>query len=185
MLEQALAAARGARERNLEQLFEFLRIPSISALSEHKPDIRKAVEWVAANMPGAGLEHVRIMETDGNPVVYGDWLKAGPSAPTVLVYGHYDVQPVDPVDQWQSAPFDPQVRDGEIYARGASDDKGQMFIHIKAVEAMLGVGGGLPMNVKMIFEGEEEVGSPSLEPFVLQHKVLLAASFGKISDGRF
>ncbi|MBN1428060.1 MAG: dipeptidase [Anaerolineae bacterium] len=184
MLDQAVTNARANRERQLNQLFEFLRIPSVSALSEHQVDIERATQWLASNMTEAGLEHVEIISTGGNPIVYGDWLGAGPNAQTVLVYGHYDVQPVDPLELWISPPFDPQIRDGEIYARGASDDKGQMFAHIKAVEAMLAGGGKLPVNVKMIFEGEEEVGSPSLEPFVVEHNDLLAATSGLISDGR-
>ncbi|MBN1311445.1 MAG: dipeptidase [Anaerolineae bacterium] len=184
MLNQALAHARNQREQHLDQLIEFLGIPSISTLSEHKRDIERAARWLATDMTNAGLEDVEVMPTAGNPIVYGEWLGAGPEAQTVLVYGHYDVQPVDPVDLWVSPPFEPQVRDGEIYARGASDDKGQMFAHIKAVEAMLAAGGKLPVNVKMIFEGEEEVGSPSLEPFVIEHKDLLAANSGLVSDGR-
>lgn len=184
MLNQALARARVDRGRHLDQLCELLRIPSVSALSEHKSDIRRAAEWLATDMARAGLGHVQVMETSGNPIVYGDWLGAGPGVPTVLVYGHYDVQPVDPLDRWVAPPFEPQVRDGEIYARGASDDKGQMFAHLKAIETMLAAGGGLPVNVKMIVEGEEEIGSPNLEPFVLAHRDLLAAASGLISDGR-
>lgn len=184
MLDQALARARANRERYLDQLVDFLRIPSISALSEHKDDMRRAAEWLAADMTRAGLSNVQVAPTAGHPIVYGEWLGAGPDAQTVLVYGHYDVQPVDPIDLWTSPPFEPKVSDGEIYARGASDDKGQMFAHVKAVEAMLSEGGRLPVNVKMIFEGEEEVGSPSLEPFVLGHKNLLAATSSVISDGR-
>ncbi len=184
MLENALSHAQANRQRYLDQLFELLRIPSISTLSEHKADIQRTAEWIAANMKQAGLQNVEIFPTKGNPVIYGDWLKAGEGAPTVLVYGHYDVQPVDPLDLWETPPFEPQVRDGKIYARGASDDKGQMFQHIKAVESMLAANQTMPVNVKMIFEGEEEIGSPNLEPFVLAHKEMLAASSGLISDGR-
>jgi acetylornithine deacetylase/succinyl-diaminopimelate desuccinylase-like protein len=153
-------------------------------LSEHKGDIVRAAEWVAADMERVGLENIGVMPTEGNPVVYGEWMGAGRDAPTVLVYGHYDVQPVDPIELWDSPPFEPEIRDGEIYARGASDDKGQMLVHIKAVESMLAAEGGLPVNVKMMFEGEEEIGSANLEPFVLAHKDLLAADSGLISDGR-
>jgi acetylornithine deacetylase/succinyl-diaminopimelate desuccinylase-like protein len=183
MLNKALEHAHASRERYLAELFDFLRIPSISTLSEHRPDIQQAAEWVAAKLAQAGLGSVQVMPTDGNPVVYGEWLGAGPGAPTVLVYGHYDVQPVDPLDLWDSPPFEPQVRGGEVYARGASDDKGQMYIHVKAVESLLAVG-EMPVNVKMIFEGEEEIGSANLEPFVLAHTDLLAATSALISDGR-
>lgn len=183
MLDTALTHSNMNRQIYLDQLFELLRIPSISTLPEHKSDIQRAAEWIAADMSRAGLRNVQVMPTKGNPVVYGDWMDAGPQAPTVLVYGHYDVQPVDPLALWDSQPFDPQVRDGSIYARGASDDKGQMFLHIKAAESVL-AGGRIPVNVKMIFEGEEEIGSPSLEAFVLSHLDLLAASTGLISDGR-
>jgi acetylornithine deacetylase/succinyl-diaminopimelate desuccinylase-like protein len=184
MLDKALTQSHTNRDHFLNQLFEFLRIPSVSALSEHKEDIQRAAGWLAVDMTHAGLHNVAVMPTAGNPIVYGEWLEAGPNAQTVLVYGHYDVQPVDPLDLWTSAPFEPQVRDGEIYARGASDDKGQMFTHIKAIEAMLAADGRLPVNVKMIFEGEEEVGSPSLDPFVVDHKDLLSATSSLISDGR-
>ncbi len=182
MPDSAIDYAHANHERYLEQLFDFLRIPSISALSEHKPDIQRAADWLADNMKCAGLEDVRVMPTSGNPIVYGDWLAAGDDAPTVLIYGHYDVQPVDPLDRWVSPPFEPQIRDGEIYARGASDDKGQLFTHVKAIESTLAAEGRLPVNVKLIFEGEEETGSPSLEPFVQANKDLLAADSGLISD---
>lgn len=184
MPEKAIAHAHASRDAYLAQLQDFLRIPSISTLSERKPDIERAARWIADDMGRVGLENVEIIPTDGHPVVYGDWLGAGEDAPTVLVYGHYDVQPVDPLDLWESDPFDPVVRDGEIYARGSSDDKGQMLVHIKAVESMLAAEGKLPVNVKMIFEGEEEIGSPSLQPFVMTHKDQLAADSSLISDGR-
>jgi acetylornithine deacetylase/succinyl-diaminopimelate desuccinylase-like protein len=184
MLDKAIETAHANRERYLNQLIELLRIPSISTLSEHKPDMERAAGWLAADMSKAGLKNVQVMPTGGNPVVYGEWLEAGPSAPTVLIYGHYDVQPVDPLDLWDSPPFEPEVRDGKLYARGASDDKGQAFVHVKAVESVLMADGKLPINVKIILEGEEEVGSPSLEPFVLAHTDLLAADSGLVSDGR-
>nr|MBN1229787.1 dipeptidase [Anaerolineae bacterium] len=184
MLDQSLQHARSSQQQYLEQLFDLLRIPSISTLPEHKPDIQQAADWLAADMKRIGLDNVKVMPTVGNPVVYGDWLHAGDEAPVVLVYGHYDVQPVDPLDLWESPPFEPVVRDGELYARGASDDKGQAFIHLKAVESLLGATGKLPVNVKIILEGEEEIGSPSLESFVLKNKELLAADNGLVSDGR-
>jgi acetylornithine deacetylase/succinyl-diaminopimelate desuccinylase-like protein len=183
MLAHALDHAHAHRERYLAQLIEFLRIPSISTLSEHKPDIERAAQWLAADMERAGLECVRVMSTLGNPVVYGEWLHAGEGAPTILIYGHYDVQPVDPISLWDSPPFEAQIRGGLIYARGASDNKAQMFSHVKAIESMLSSGGSLPVNVKLCFDGEEEVGSPNLEPFVKAHTELLAADAVVISDG--
>jgi acetylornithine deacetylase/succinyl-diaminopimelate desuccinylase-like protein len=183
MLSDALGHARAHRERYLAQLIEFLRIPSISTLSEHKPDIERAARWLAADMWRAGLERVQVMPTAGNPVVYGEWLRAGEGAPTILIYGHYDVQPVDPISLWDSPPFEAQIRGGLIYARGASDNKAQMFSHVKAIESMLSSGGALPINVKLCFDGEEEVGSPNLEPFVRAHAELLAADAVVISDG--
>lgn len=183
-LEQSLEYARNQQQKNLDELTEFLRIPSVSTLPEHKPDVQRAAEWLAENMRRAGLDEVQIFPTAGHPIVYGEWMGAGAGAPTVLVYGHYDVQPVDPLDLWDSPPFEPVIRDGEIYARGASDDKGQMFIHVKAVEAMLNATGTLPVNVKLLYEGEEEIGSPNLETFVLEHKDLLVADSGLVSDSR-
>jgi acetylornithine deacetylase/succinyl-diaminopimelate desuccinylase-like protein len=180
----ALAHARENRERYLEQLIDLLRIPSISTLSEHRPDIDRAAAWLADDMVRIGLSSVQVLPTKGHPVVFGEWLGAGEGAPTVLVYGHYDVQPVDPLNLWDSPPFEPEVRDGELYARGASDDKGQVFVHLKAIESLLAANGSLPVNVKLLLEGEEEIGSPSLEPFVVSHKELLAADSGLVSDGR-
>ena len=184
MLDKALDYARAHRDEYREQLFDLLRIPSISTLSENKGDIQQAADWLANNMSQAGFDNVQVMPTTGNPVVYGEWLGAGADAPTVLVYGHYDVQPVDPLDLWDTPPFEPEVRDGAIFARGASDDKGQAFIHVKAVESILAANGSLPVNVKLILEGEEEIGSPSLEAFVIDHKSMLAADSSLISDGR-
>jgi acetylornithine deacetylase/succinyl-diaminopimelate desuccinylase-like protein len=183
MLDSALDHARANRDRYLDQLMEFLRIPSISTLSEHKPDIQRAAEWLAVEMKRIGMSNVQLMPTDGNPVVFGEWLGAGSNAPTVLVYGHYDVQPVDPIELWESDPFAPVVREGKLYARGSSDDKGQMFLHIKALESLL-ASGGSPVNVKMLFEGEEEIGSTNIGPFVLSHIGLLAATSGLVSDSR-
>lgn len=183
-LEQALDDARARQAAYLQQLTDFLRIPSVSTLPAHADDVRRAAEWLAENMRAAGLQHVEVMPTERHPVVYGDWLLAGDDAPTVLVYGHYDVQPADPLELWESPPFEPVIRDGELYARGASDDKGQMFLHVKAVESMLRANGRLPVNVKMIFEGEEEIGSPNLERFVREHTDLLAADSALVSDSR-
>jgi len=169
------------RERYLDELKALLAIPSISALPQHAPDVRRCADWCAAEMGRVGLENVKLIETPGNPVVYGDWLHAS-GAKTILFYGHYDVQPVDPLDLWQSPPFEATIRDGEIYARGAADDKGQVFMHLKAVEAHLRQNGRLPVNIKFILEGEEEVGSEHLDDFVRGHKTDLAADVVVISD---
>ncbi|WP_339252092.1 dipeptidase [Sporosarcina sp. FSL W8-0480] len=169
------------RDEHLNELKDFLRIPSVSALSEHKGDMQKAAEWLKDSFERAGLENTSIDETEGHPVVYGDWLHAE-GKPTILFYGHYDVQPVDPLNLWESGPFDPEVRDNKLYARGASDDKGQVFMHIKAVEALMNENGSLPVNVKFIIEGEEEVGSPNLEKYIEENKEKLAADIIVISD---
>jgi acetylornithine deacetylase/succinyl-diaminopimelate desuccinylase-like protein len=169
------------RDRYVDELKQYLAIPSISALPQHAADVRRAAEWTAEELKRVGLQNVRLIETPGNPVVYGDWLGAQ-GAPTILFYGHYDVQPVDPVDQWTSPPFEATVRDGEIYARGSADDKGQVFMHIKAVEAHLKQQGKLPLNIKFFIEGEEEVGSVHLDEFVRSHKSDLSADVVVISD---
>ncbi|MBP1930705.1 dipeptidase [Ammoniphilus resinae] len=169
------------RSEHLKQLQEFLSIPSISALSEHKTDIQKAAEWLADQLKSFGMKRVELLPTKGNPVVYGEWLHA-PGKPTVLIYGHYDVQPVDPLHLWDSPPFEPAIRDEKIYARGATDDKGQVFMHLKSAEAFMKSEGKLPVNIKFCLEGEEEVGSPNLDEFVEQHKELLAADMLVISD---
>lgn len=169
------------RDEHLDELNAFLRIPSISALSEHKKDMQAAAEWLLNSLEKAGLENLVIDETDGHPVVYGDWLHAE-DKPTILVYGHYDVQPVDPLELWESGPFEPEVRDNKLYARGASDDKGQVFMHVKAVEALMQQTGELPVNVKFLIEGEEEVGSPNLEKYIEANKDKLAADVIVISD---
>jgi acetylornithine deacetylase/succinyl-diaminopimelate desuccinylase-like protein len=169
------------RERYLEELKAFLAIPSISALPQHAGDVKRCADWCADEMRRIGLQNVRLVDTPGNPVVYGDWLGA-PDAPTILFYGHYDVQPVDPLDLWQSPPFEATVRDGEIYARGSADDKGQVFMHFKAIEAHLKQNGTLPVNMKIILEGEEEVGSVNLDNFIRDHKSELGADVVVISD---
>jgi acetylornithine deacetylase/succinyl-diaminopimelate desuccinylase-like protein len=169
------------RDRYIDELKHFLAIPSVSALPEHASDVKRCAEWTAGEMRRVGLKNVRLVETAGNPVVYGDWLHAS-GAPTMLLYGHYDVQPVDPVDLWESPPFEATVRDGEIYARGAADDKGQVFMHFKAIEAHMKKTGRLPVNIKVIIEGEEEVGSVNLDEFVRAHKGDLGADVVVISD---
>src|SRR4051795_13607454 len=169
------------RDKYLEELKALLAIPSISALPEHAADVKRCAEWCADEMRRIGMQNVRLIETPGFPVVYGDWLGAS-GAPTILFYGHYDVQPVDPLNLWESPPFEATVRDGEIYARGSADDKGQVFMHLKAVEAHLKQAGRLPVNMKFILEGEEEVGSEHLDDFIKAHKQELAADVVVISD---
>ncbi len=163
-----------------EELFEFLRIPSVSAKSENDKDVVRAAEWLKKSLHDAGLK-ATIYETPGHPVVIGEW-RGAEGAPTVLVYGHYDVQPAEPLELWTSPPFEPTVRNGNIYARGSVDDKGQLFLHVKALEAHLKTRGKLPVNVVVIAEGEEEVGSDNLEAFVEAKKDLLAAEAVVISD---
>lgn len=172
-LETAIAYAREHQQDFLEDLKALLRIPSVSTLPEHKPDIRRAAEWLAGQLKDFGLDAVAVMPTGGHPVVYGEWLGAGHEAPTILFYGHYDVQPADPLDLWISDPFEPQVRGDDIFARGASDNKGQLVAHLKAVESMVRTS-GLPINLKYLLEGEEEIGSPSLAAFIEEHKDLLS-----------
>jgi len=169
------------RDRYIDELKQYLAIPSISALPEHAPDTRRAAQWTADAISAAGMQHVTLIETPGNPVVYGDWLNE-PGKPTILFYGHYDVQPVDPLELWTTPPFEADVRDGEIYARGSADDKGQVFMHIKAIEAHMKKAGRLPVNFKFFIEGEEEVGSIHLDDFVRSHKSDLAADVVVISD---
>lgn len=171
-----------AQERQLAELSSWLAIPSISTLAAHKPDVQAAAQWLAQKMQAIGLENVEIIETDGHPIVYADWMHAGPDAPTVLVYGHYDVQPVDPLELWTTPPFQPTVRGEALYARGASDDKGQTFVHIAGVEALLATTGRLPVNVKFVVEGEEEDGSEALMAFVPTATEKLAADVCLISD---
>jgi acetylornithine deacetylase/succinyl-diaminopimelate desuccinylase-like protein len=168
-------------DRMRDELFDFLRIPSVSARSEHAGDVRRAAEWMASSLRAAGLA-ADVHETPGHPVVVGEWRGAGAGAPTVLVYGHYDVQPAEPLELWSSPPFEPTVRDGNVYARGAVDDKGQLFLHVKALEALLRVRGTLPVNVVVLAEGEEEVGSEHLSPFVEAHRERLACDAVVISD---
>ena len=169
---RAIEYARSQSERYLAELKEFVAIPSISTLAEHKPDMQRAAEWVAGQLQGFGMEHVQIMPTAGHSVVYADWLHAA-GKQTILVYGHYDVQPTDPLDEWVTPPFEPTVRGDNLYARGASDMKGQVQGFLKALEA-LRHSGELPVNVKVMVEGEEEIGSPNLGQFVREHAGQLA-----------
>ena len=176
---EALAAGH---ERILAELIEFASIPSVSADPAHRADIDRAANWVAERLVAAGPFNVQILPTARHPVVYAEWLGAA-GAPTVLVYGHYDVQPPDPLEKWASEPFKPTVREGRLYSRGVSDDKGPMLIPIKVAEAFFAAGGALPINLKCIFEGEEEIGSPSLEPFVREQADRLAADLVLSADG--
>lgn len=165
----------------VEELKEFLRIPSVSTQTEHKADMQKAAKWLTSQMQSLGLEHAKVMSTPGHPVVCADWLHA-PGRPTALIYGHYDVQPAEPLELWVTGPFDPTVRKGELFARGAADDKGQLFMHLKALEAHLMTSGKLPLNIKLLLEGEEEIGSPSLKAFIQANRKRLAADLVVISD---
>jgi len=169
-------------ERHLEELFDFLRIPSVSAKSEHRDDTRRTAEWLAERMREAGLQVAEVVPTAGHPIVIGEWRGAPEGAPTVLVYGHYDVQPPEPLDEWLSPPFEPEVRDGKIFARGSVDDKGQVYLHLKAVEAHMAANGSLPVNVVFVVEGEEEVGSPHLQDFLVQNQERLRCDAVLISD---
>jgi acetylornithine deacetylase/succinyl-diaminopimelate desuccinylase-like protein len=169
------------REQHLDELKQFLTIPSISALSNHKNDMNEAAKWVAAKLEKAGLENVEIHPTAGHPIVYAEHNHA-PDKPTVLIYGHYDVQPVDPLNLWETPPFEPTIRDGKLYARGATDDKGQLFLHVKAVEALLSQENALPVNVKFCIEGEEEISSPNLPAFMETNADKLKADVIVISD---
>ena len=167
----------------VDDLLEFVRIPSVSASENHIEDVVTARNWVVQRPIAAGVENVRMMATEGHPVVYGDWLHANPRKPTVLIYGHFDVQPAEPYDLWQTPPFLPKVRDGKVWGRGASDDKGGMLIPILSVEALLKTTGSLPVNVKFFFEGQEEIGSPHLSAFIAANGPLLKADIIFSADG--
>lgn len=164
------------------ELFELLRIPSISTNSANNDDVKKAASFLENQLKSMGLDNVTVFQTKKHPIVYGEHLHAGSDKPTVLIYGHYDVQPPDPLELWHSEPFNPTIKDGKVYARGSADDKGQAYIHVKSVESLLKTNGQLPVNVKFILEGEEEIGSPNLVPFLKEHKELLACDMVLISD---
>lgn len=176
MLNEALEYARQNQGRFLDELKEILRISSISTDPDYAAEMQHGAEWVASQLRSIGMSNVQIMPTGGHPVVYGEWLKAARGAPTVMIYGHYDVQPPDPLDLWKSPPFEPAVREDNLYARGAADMKGQVVASLKAVESMVR-NGGLPVNVKWLIEGEEEIGSEHLDAFIKDHKELLACDF--------
>ena len=182
MASPAVDYARGNQQRFLNELKDLLRIPSISTLQEHKSDVQKAADFVANELRRIGMEHVETIATKGHPLVYADWLNA-PGKPTVLCYAHYDVQPPDPLNEWISPPFEPTERNNNIYARGAVDDKGQLWMEIKAIEALMkGHNGTLPLNVKFIIEGEEEVGGESIAAYVRKEKAKLKADFALVCD---
>src|ERR1700709_2452253 len=168
------------KDRFLSELLDLLRIPSVSARTEHKEDMIICAEAFKAKLLAAGADKVEIIPTEGHPIVYGEKM-TDPSKPTVLVYGHYDVQPADPLELWNSGPFEPVIKDGKIFARGSCDDKGQVYMHVKAFETMVKTD-SLPTNIKFIIEGEEEIGSPNLAKFVTAHKELLKADVVLISD---
>jgi acetylornithine deacetylase/succinyl-diaminopimelate desuccinylase-like protein len=171
-------------DRRMERWMEFVRIPSVSAQPEHADDCRRAAEWLANDLTAAGLEHVAVEETGGHPVVYGDWLLAA-GAPTVIAYGHYDVQPADPIELWETPPFEPVVRGDRMIGRGAEDNKSCVQMHVRAIEALLAVRGGLPVNVKLVFEGEEESGSEHFDAWLEANRGRLAADVAVISDTDF
>jgi len=182
MASPAVSYARENQQRFLSELKELLRIPSVSTLEEHKLDVRKAAEFVANELRRIGMENLEIIPTKGHPLVYADWLHAS-GKPTVLMYAHYDVQPPDPLDDWVSPPFEPQERNSNLYARGAVDDKGQLWMEVKALEALMRAGGGkLPINVKVLIEGEEEVGGESIAEYVRKEKAKLRADFALVCD---
>lgn len=165
-----------------QELFDLLRIPSISTDTSKAGDVKKAADFLLAQLKGMNLENVKLYPTKRHPIVFGEYLHAGKDKPTVLIYGHYDVQPPDPLDLWESEPFNPTVKDGKVYARGSADDKGQAYIHVKSVESLIKTTGKLPVNIKFILEGEEEIGSPNLVPFLKEHKEMLKCDMVLISD---
>ncbi|CAH1204702.1 Succinyl-diaminopimelate desuccinylase [Paenibacillus allorhizoplanae] len=181
MIESIKSYLQTHREKHIEELMAFLRIPSISAVAQHQPDMQKCAEWTAQSLQKAGLENIEIMPTKGHPVVYADWLHA-PGKPTVLIYGHYDVQPAEPLELWETPPFEPVIRDNKLFGRGSTDDKGQLLLYVKVVEAFLQTQGSLPVNVKFCIEGEEEIASKNLPAFVEEHAAKLQADSIVLSD---
>ncbi|HEX5579795.1 MAG TPA: dipeptidase [Candidatus Limnocylindria bacterium] len=181
-VDAALAYLRDHADANLQGLDEFLRIESVSADPERKDEVRRTAQWVADELTRIGVDNAQLHETSGHPIVTGDWLHAGADRPTVLVYCHYDVQPPDPLDEWIRPPFEPRYEDDRVYARGSGDDKGQLFMHLKAAEAWLSGADGLPLNVRFFFEGDEEVGSLPVEEFIAARPDLLQADLAIVSD---
>ncbi|MBA3914556.1 MAG: dipeptidase [Acidobacteriales bacterium] len=182
MASPAVAFARNNQKRFVEELKDLLRIPSVSTLEEHKPDIERAAKYVADDLKRIGMEHVEVIQTKGHPLIYADWLHA-PGKPTALCYAHYDVQPPDPLDEWTTPPFEPTERNNNIYARGAVDDKGQLWMEVKALESLMqGHGGKLPINVKILLEGEEEVGGEAIAEYIRKEGTKLKADFALVCD---
>jgi acetylornithine deacetylase/succinyl-diaminopimelate desuccinylase-like protein len=181
MSTSAISYARDNQQRFLSELKDLLRIPSISTLPEHKSDVQRAAEFIASELRRIGMENVEIIPTAGHPLIYADWLHQ-PGKPTVLAYSHYDVQPPDPLNEWTTPPFEPTERNQNLYARGAVDDKGQLYMHVKAVEALMKSDGKLPLNIRFLIEGEEEVGGESIAKFIREHSSRLRADFALISD---
>jgi acetylornithine deacetylase/succinyl-diaminopimelate desuccinylase-like protein len=179
-----LAYCDRRQQQFINQLQTFVHFPSISAQPRHARDVLRCARWLTNHLRQIGLEHAQMLMTSRHPLVYAEW-RHTPGRPTVLIYGHYDVQPVDPLAEWRTPPFEPAIRDGNLYGRGASDNKGQLFCHVKALEAYLATVGKLPVNVICLFEGEEEIGSPSLKPFLERHKDKFATDAAVISDTRF
>ncbi len=180
-MQEVLSYVNTHQKEFIENLNACLRIPSISVSPNHVQEVARCADFIAEKLKNWGLDCVEVFKTERHPIVYGEWLNA-PGQPTVLIYGHYDVQPVDPLNEWVTPPFEPTIRNGELFARGAIDDKGQVYIHLSAVEAFLKTRGKLPVNVKIFIEGEEEIGSPSLNTFLKKHKELLKADTIVISD---
>ena len=181
--EAVVGYVRQNHDRYLTELKEYVSIPSISTLPENKKDMERAAQWLKAQLDKMGFANTAVMPTEGHPVVYGEWLKAPPGSPIVLVYGHYDVQPVDPLNEWLSPPFTPTIRGDRLFARGSADMKGQGHAVLKSLEAWMTKTGGLPVNIKFFFEGEEELGSPHLEAFIAKNKEKLTSTFCLNCDG--
>ncbi|MBM7844876.1 dipeptidase [Herpetosiphon giganteus] len=182
-VDAALAWVDDRHDQLLARFNELLRIPSVSTDPAFAADVQRCADWLVGDLQRIGFANCQAIATAGHPVVYGEWLKAGPNAPTILVYAHYDVQPVEPLELWETPPFEPRLQDGKLYARGSIDDKCGAFANLIAFEALLETTGTLPVNIKVVFEGEEETGSPAMEPFVREHKELLAADLMLICDG--
>lgn len=181
-MQNVIDYLHAGREQAVATLHELLSIPSVSTDADAAPDVQRCAAWVANHCTAIGMPTVRVIETPGHPIVYAEDCSAGPERPTVLFYGHYDVQPVDPLNLWTNPPFSPTIRDNKVYARGATDDKGQVLLHLVALNALRAVHGSLPVNVKVLIEGEEEIGSPNLAPFVQQHADMLACDCVVVSD---
>ncbi|MBU3742185.1 MAG: dipeptidase [Candidatus Kapabacteria bacterium] len=181
-MQNVLDLLRQGRNSAVDTLLELLSIPSVSTDPDATDDVRRCAQWVADRLTSIGMPQVRIIDTAGHPIVYAEDLSAGPDRPTVLFYGHYDVQPVDPLNLWTTPPFSPEIRNNKVYARGATDDKGQVFLHLVALDALRRANGSLPVNIKLLIEGEEEIGSPNLAPFVSKHADMLACDCVVVSD---